>query len=274
MLTRWPPLRVALLCSARAPGLATLLEDPARGRLYELVACLTSDDAFRGHEPLHRHGIPCLRHSIQSFYRWQHAPIGDLARRHDYDAASLRLLAPYEPDLVVLSGYLYVLSHTFLRAFPDRILNVHHADLLLKRGGAPLYPGLRAVRDAVLAGETETRATLHVVTPAVDAGPLLLRSWAFPVAPLARQALAWGATDLLRAYARAHEQWMLHAAFGPLLARAIALCAQDRVTLRDGAALVDGQPGPLDLSGLGPPPWTEDGTAREALGVAGLAVAR
>lgn len=245
MLSGNSRLRVALLCSRGAPGLPFLLADPARTRAYDLVACLTTEDGFTQHGALQAHGIPCLRQSIHAFYRWQRAPVRDMALRRDFDASTLRLLEPYAPDLLVLSSYLYVLTDPMLEAFPDRIVNAHHADMA---PGAPAHPGLRAVRDAILAGETQTRATTHVVTAELDEGPLLLRSWPFPVATLARQALAWGALDVVKAYAAAHEQWMLQASFGPLLAGSIALFAQGRVRVHEGRALVDGRPGPLDLS--------------------------
>jgi folate-dependent phosphoribosylglycinamide formyltransferase PurN len=244
MLSGASRLRVALLCSRGAPGLSSLLADPARGRAHDIVACLTTEDAFAQHGALQSHGIPCLRHPIRAFYGWQRAPLSDMALRRDFDAATRRLIEPYAPDLVVLSSYLYVLTAPMLEAFPGRIVNVHHADMA---PGARPYPGLRAVRDAILAGEAQTRATAHVVTPKLDAGPLLLRSWPFPVAPLARQALAWDALDVVRTYAAAHEQWMLRASFGPLLAGSVALFAEGRVRVEGDRALVDGRPGPLDL---------------------------
>lgn len=260
MLRHPSRLRVALLCSRGAPGLGFLLADAARGRAHDIVACLTTEDGFAEHGALQAHGIPCLRHPIRAFYGWQRAPLSDMALRRDFDAATLRLLAPYAPDLVVLSSYLYVLTAPMLEAFPDRIVNVHHADMA---PAARPYPGLRAVRDAILGGEPQTRATAHLVTEELDAGPLLLRSWPFPVAPLARQAVAWNALDVVKTYAAAHEQWMLRASFGPLLAGSIALFAEGRVRVRHGRALVDGRPGPLDVS---PPASVLPVTAAMAVG--------
>lgn len=245
MLTRSSRFRVALLCSQRAPGLEFLLADPARGHLYDLVACLSTEDAFAEHEALQVHGIPCLRHPIRSFYKWQRAPLGDLALRREFDACTLHLLRPHAPDLVVLSSYLYVLTAPMLEAFPGHIVNVHHADMAGPPGRR--YPGLHAVRDAITAGETETRATSHVVTPDLDAGPLLLRSWPYPVATLAHQALAWGALDVVRLYAAAHELWMLRTSFGPLLAGSIAAYARGAVRVGEDAAWIDGVRGPVDL---------------------------
>ena len=73
---------------------------------------------------------------------------------------TVELLRSHEPDLVILAGYLWLLTQPMLSAFENRIVNVHHADLRLRTAsGAVRYPGLRAVRDAILAGEAETRCT-------------------------------------------------------------------------------------------------------------------
>jgi hypothetical protein len=162
------------------------------------------------------------------------------------------LLAELRPDLVALAGYLYVLTAPMLAAFPGRILNVHHSDLTQQDDrGRPRYPGLRAVRDAIVAGEPQTRATAHFVTEEIDGGPLLLRSWAFPVAALAEDARGWGDEGILKAYAFAHQEWMLRAAWGPMLARSIELVARGRVEVVGGTAWIDGAPGPLALTAAG-----------------------
>jgi len=215
-------LRVALLCSHRAPGLRFLLrEDPERGRLYDLVCCLSSEEESEAREDAERDGLPFLSHSIARFSARRGTKRTDLAARVDYDRETLALLAPYEPDLLVLSSYLLIVTEPLLTAFPGRIVNVHHADLTKRRR----YVGLRAVRDAVFAGETETRATAHVVTECLDEGPTLCLSEPFPVSPLVRDALSWGATDILKAYAYAHQEWMIRSAWGPLLSEAIACVA-------------------------------------------------
>ena len=215
-------LRVALLCSHRAPGLRFLLrEDPERGRLYDLVCCLSSEEESEAREDAERDGLPFLSHSIARFSARRGTNRADLAARVDYDREPLARLAPYEPDLLVLSSYLLIVTEPLLTAFPGRIVNVHHADLTKR----PRYGGLRAVRDAVFAGETETRATAHVVTECLDEGPILCLSEPFPVSPLVRDALSWGATDILKAYAYAHQEWMIRSAWGPLLSEAIACVA-------------------------------------------------
>ncbi len=235
-------LRVAVLCSRRAPGLSYLLDqDPNRGRSYELVAVVTSDPECAERERLAEAGVPRALHDIRRFYAARGAQLRDLGPRPDYDRATADILARHQPDLVILCGYLHILTAPMLESYPERILNIHDSDL-------PHYPGLHAVRDAVFAGERETRSTVHVVTPEVDVGPLLLRSWAFPTHPLIDAARRWWAADILKAYAYAQREWMMRAAWGPLLATAIDLYAYNQVRLRDGRAIVGGALGPWAVS--------------------------
>jgi folate-dependent phosphoribosylglycinamide formyltransferase PurN len=226
-------LRVALLCSHRAPGLRFLLrDDPDRGHLYDLVCCLSSEEESEAREDAERAGLPFMSHSIARFSATRGTKRTDLAARVDYDRETRALLAPYEPDLLVLSSYLLIVTEPLLTAFPGRIVNVHHADLTK----LPRYVGLHAVRDAVFSGETETRATAHLVTKRLDEGPILCLSEPFPVSPLVRDALEWGATDILKAYAYAHQEWMLRSAWGPLLSEAIA-----RVAVRELEQVIHAQ---------------------------------
>ena len=221
------PLRVAVLCSQRAPGLVHLLNaDARRGSEFEVVCCLTSNDTFAEEVRVERRGVRCVAHPIRDFCRARNARLQDLRARVDYDAMTLQLLAPYRPDILILAGYLLLLTEPVLQTFEGRILNVHHSDLAQRdASGGPRYPGLRAVRDALVAGERETRATVHVVTPRLDDGPVVLRSWPFAVPEIARRASGNRAPDALRAYAWAHQEWMLRTAWGPLLSRAIERAA-------------------------------------------------
>ena len=239
-------MRVAVLCSDRAPGLSDLLGSKA----FEVVCCLSSSRRSLAQKAAKEHGVPFLSHPIDEFYRSR--GINDLRDREvraEYDAATAVELFAHRPDLVVLSCYLYVLTAPMLVAFPERIVNVHHADLTLRDpSGAPRYAGLRAVRKAVFAGERETRATAHLVTSALDAGPALLLSWPFPVAPLVREAQGEGDRDILKAYAYAHREWMIRKSFGPLLRRSIELIAAGRVRREGPGLTIDGVPAPWELA--------------------------
>lgn len=219
------PLRVAVLSTARAPGLAELLADPDRGRVFELVGCLASDPAWRDHAAAAA-GVPVAVHDLAAFCARRGVPRRDLAARAAYDAQTAELLRPWRPDLILLCGYLHIVTAPLLDRYTGRIVNLHDADLT-RTGpdGRPRYRGLHATRDAIAAGEPETRSTVHVVTAELDIGPVVLRSGAFPVHPLVADARRWGATDILRAYAYAHREWMMRAAWGTLLSRAVALIA-------------------------------------------------
>jgi hypothetical protein len=187
-----------------------------------------------------------------TFYRSHGVPLRDLEARGAYDARTADLVSALRPDLVLLSSYLYILTRPFLSAFEHRILNVHHGDLTVPdRDGRPRYRGLHAVRDAVCAGAAETRATVHLVTERLDEGPPILRSWPFPVSPLVGDAIRWGRRDVLRAYAFAHQEWMLGAAWGPLLASGIELVATGQIRVGDqGVWIGNGtEPWQLDRSG-------------------------
>jgi folate-dependent phosphoribosylglycinamide formyltransferase PurN len=227
------PLRVAVLCSHRAPALRYLVDHAApRGPLYEIACCISSEAACADEDAIRACGIPIHLHPIRLFCE-QHGTLRtDRGARSSYDIVTAQLLWPYGVDIVVLDTYLYVLSEVMLALYPSRVVNLHHSDLAqIDAFGRPRFPGLRAVRDAVLAGERTTRATVHLVTHGVDEGPPFLRSWPFPVAPLVEQACRWGANDILTAYTYAHQEWMIRSAWGPLMAGTLALVANGCVDL-------------------------------------------
>ena len=227
MLSLPRPLRVAVLCSSRAPGLLYLLNrDPRRGREYEVECCITSEDTFAEQVRVERRGVPCIPHPVARFCEERGVRRCDLQARADYDRVTCSILERFHPDIVLLDGYLLLLTAPMLRAYDGRILNVHHSDLLQRSAsGEVRYPGLRAVRDAFLAGETETRASAHLVTERLDDGPVLLRSWPFPAPPVAAWAREHQAFDVMRAAAWAHQEWMLREAWGPMLSGALAIAA-------------------------------------------------
>lgn len=222
------PLRVAVLCSHRAPGLVHVLgRDRNRGALYDVVCCLTSETTFAESVRVERRGIATIPHSIRAFYAVTGSAIGDMEARRQYDERTVRRLAPFKPDLIVLSGYRYLLTAPMLDEFPGRIVNIHPGDLLERRpDGRPRYSGLRAVRDAIAAGEAITRASAHLIDSELDgAGPLILRSWPFPVPEVARWATLRQASDVLRSITFAQTEWMLRSVWGPMIARSIEVMA-------------------------------------------------
>ncbi len=227
-------LRVAVLCSHRAPGVLHLLNrDDHRGRRYDVVCTMSTEYAFAEEVRIERRGVPTRGHSIRDFYGRHGAPLyRDFAARAAFDLETVHRLQPYAPDLILLTGYTYLVTEVLLDAYPNRVINLHFSDLTLRLGdGRPRFPGLRAVRDALAVGQPETFATVHLVDDRPDAGAPIVRSWGFAAAPLVRDARIWNALDMFKAYAFAHEQWMMRAASGPLLAAALQLVATGAVDL-------------------------------------------
>jgi phosphoribosylglycinamide formyltransferase 1 len=98
---------------------------------------------------------------------------GRWPNREQFDAAVADELNRHQVELVVLAGYMRLLSKTFLRAFPQRVVNVHPALL-------PSFTGTNAVKQALEYGVKVTGATVHFVDDGVDTGPIIAQS-AVPV---------------------------------------------------------------------------------------------
>ena len=234
MLKSHRPLRVAVLCSHRAPGLLYLLnQSPDRGASYEIVGCITSQASFDEAVRVERRGVPVQPHPLREFYAAHGASdCRDMTLRAAYDTATLALVERWLPDLILLDGYLHLVTAPLLQRFRDRALNLHFSDLTLRtRSGAPRHPGIHAVRDALAGGCPETRATVHLVNAEADAGPSIVRSWPFPVSPLVEDLRTQSAEGAFKAYAFAHEHWMMRTAAGPLIAAALRLVATGAIDL-------------------------------------------
>jgi phosphoribosylglycinamide formyltransferase-1 len=93
--------------------------------------------------------------------------------REAFDAALAAEIESHRPDLVVLAGFMRIFTEAFIRRFPGRILNIHPSLL-------PAFPGLHTHRRALEAGVKVHGATVHVVTPALDDGPIVIQG-AVPV---------------------------------------------------------------------------------------------
>jgi phosphoribosylglycinamide formyltransferase-1 len=75
-------------------------------------------------------------------------------------------ISHYNPDLIVLAGFMKILPSSFVHSFAPRIINIHPSLL-------PNFPGAHAVRDALASGAKETGTTIHIVDEGVDTGPIL-----------------------------------------------------------------------------------------------------
>jgi phosphoribosylglycinamide formyltransferase 1 len=101
--------------------------------------------------------------------------LGDFPDRPARDAAMAAWLEKHGVRLVVLAGYMQLLTPAFLERFPDAVVNVHPSLL-------PSFPGAHAVEEQLAAGVAESGATVHFVDEGVDSGPIL-RQERVPVLP-------------------------------------------------------------------------------------------
>ena len=97
--------------------------------------------------------------------------------REERDLVMATWLEEHGVELVVLAGYMHLLTRPFLRRFPERVLNVHPSLL-------PAFPGARAIADALAAGVETTGVTVHWVDDGLDTGPVVAQE-AVPLEPRA-----------------------------------------------------------------------------------------
>ena len=89
--------------------------------------------------------------------------------REAFDAEMVRRIDTFEPDLVILAGFMRILTPAFVRHYRGRLLNIHPSLL-------PKYPGLHTHQRAIDAGDSEAGATVHFVTEELDGGPAVLQA--------------------------------------------------------------------------------------------------
>ncbi|MFI8557678.1 phosphoribosylglycinamide formyltransferase [Pseudomonas putida] len=148
----------------------------------------------------------------------EHAGFDD---REAFDAALIAHIDGFAPDLVVLAGFMRILSGGFVRHYQGRLLNIHPSLL-------PKYKGLHTHRRALEAGDVEHGCSVHFVTEELDGGPLVVQA-VVPVAP--------GDTADSLAQRVHHQEHQIY----PL---AVHWFAQGRLRLGEQGALLDDQPLP------------------------------
>ena len=93
----------------------------------------------------------------------------DFDTRDAFDKELMRQIDGYEPDLVILAGYMRILSGEFVRHYLGRMINIHPSLL-------PKYPGLNTYQRAIHAGDEEHGTSVHFVTEQLDGGPVILQA--------------------------------------------------------------------------------------------------
>jgi len=233
------PLRIALLTSTRGTGVEHLLADPNRGSLWNLSIVIGSEPELAESGLLEDAQVPFELRPMRLVRAFR-----NLRAREDYDHDLGDLLARLNVDAIVLDGWQYILTEAMTARFPGKIFAIHDADFSIR--DRTVYAGPHAVRDAILAGEAETRSSVYLVTREVAKGPLLLLGAPHPVAPMALDARERGDVGFLYAYAELHRRWM-HTEWGALLARTLELLAGGTMNIIGNVVWIDGAPGPCRM---------------------------
>ncbi|HEY8538905.1 MAG TPA: phosphoribosylglycinamide formyltransferase [Steroidobacteraceae bacterium] len=152
-------LPIAILISGRGSNMRAIAELAASGALPVEVRVVISDQPNAGGLEIARNmGIPTEVLSPRDF-----------PDRPSFDRALARVVARYEPKLVVLAGFMRILTSEFIAPFAGRIMNIHPSLL-------PKYRGLHTHRRVLEAGDPVHGVTVHFVTEELDGGPLIIQA--------------------------------------------------------------------------------------------------
>ncbi|KHS86293.1 phosphoribosylglycinamide formyltransferase [Pectobacterium brasiliense] len=150
---------IVVLISGHGSNLQALIDACKNGRLKgKIVAVFSNNAEAYGLERAQDTDIPTCVLNPEDF-----------ADRAAFDAALANEIEQYEPALVVLAGYMRILSPEFVAQFAGKMLNIHPSLL-------PKYPGLHTHRKALENGDREHGTSVHFVTDELDGGPLILQA--------------------------------------------------------------------------------------------------
>ena len=152
-------MKIAVLCSGRGTDLQSIIDAIRDKKLDAEIAIVLTD----------KPNVPAL-------IRAQNAGIPNFcvdrklfSDRESFELAMIEKLKSAEVELVVLAGFMRILSSTFVRAYKDRIMNIHPALL-------PSFPSAHGQRDALNYGVKISGCTIHFVDEGMDTGPIIMQS--------------------------------------------------------------------------------------------------
>jgi len=152
------PVRIVVLISGRGTNLKSIIDAIQDGQIPATLACVISNRTDAGGLQYARDaGIP-----IEVVTNKQYSS------REDFDTALIETIDRYDPQLVVLAGFMRILGREFVEHYLGRMINIHPALL-------PEFPGLNTHERALQAGADQHGATVHFVTPEVDSGPIIIQ---------------------------------------------------------------------------------------------------
>lgn len=159
MFATGTPLPVVILISGTGSNMCRMAELMQAGKLPISIKAVISDRAeAKGLSIAKRMSITTDSLNPKAF-----------ANRSEFDAALAEKILGYQPELVILAGFMRILSPEFVATFADRMLNIHPSLL-------PKYPGLHTHQRALDAGDKEHGASVHFVTAELDGGPVVIQA--------------------------------------------------------------------------------------------------
>ncbi len=159
------PLAIGVLVSGAGSNLEAIFAAIEAGQLDARVAVVVSNKPEVGAlERARKRGVPAVVVNHKEH-----------ATREAFDARVVESLRAAQVELVVLAGFMRIVTTVLLDAFPDRVLNVHPALL-------PAFPGAHGARDALAHGVKVAGCTVHLVDAGIDTGPIVAQA-AVPVLP-------------------------------------------------------------------------------------------
>lgn len=153
--TKDHPLPIAVLISGQGSNLQALIDAIANGLPAKIVVVISNKANAFGLERAKKAHIPSVVLPHQHY-----------KSREEYDDALAQCLQKYQAELIILAGFMRILSDRFVQRFACRILNIHPALL-------PKYPGLDTHATVLMAQDEEHGCTVHLVTSQLDAGPII-----------------------------------------------------------------------------------------------------
>lgn len=156
-------LKLGVLISGNGSNLQSIIDNIENGLLKAVIQIIISNnpDAY-GITRAKKHGIPFV--VLKN---------GHFKNKQDYDTELVRILKDNGVELVIMAGFMRIITPVLLKAFPGRIMNIHPALL-------PSFPGLHGQKQAVDYGVKYSGCTVHFVDEGVDTGPIIIQS-AVPV---------------------------------------------------------------------------------------------
>ena len=200
--------RLVVLISGQGSNLQAILDACEQGQIHGSVAAVFSNksEAF-GLTRAREAGVPAHALAASQF-----------ADREAFDNQLMLEIDAYAPDLVILAGYMRILSPAFVQHYAGRMLNIHPSLL-------PKYPGLHTHRQAIENGDEEHGTSVHFVTKQLDGGPVILQAKVPVFAEDSEEDVT------------ARVQHQEHAIY-PLV---VSWFVEGRLEMRDNAAWLDGE---------------------------------